>query len=193
MSLFPIINTHKISPTVTQSSIHNKTALLANTTQVLSSILTTAYNASEEIDSPPSLLLLSESNRDALLQYTYNSVSQLPIQHSFKSPFLGWEIEQIAGFLTENAQGTVVDQTVFLVADGQTAEDENTFLLVHNLDGSLQSIRVSAAHGNMEAVSVSVGTKDLNELRSLADDGVFRGCGRGQPPLKGGRAPRKQL
>lgn len=67
MSLFPIINTHKISPTVTQSSIHNKTALLANTIQILSSILTTAYNASEEIDSPPSLLLLSESNRDALL------------------------------------------------------------------------------------------------------------------------------
>lgn len=161
---------------------------------MISSILTTAYNASEKIDSPPSLVLLSESNRDALLQYTYNSVSQPPIEGSFESPFLGWEIEKIAGFLNENAQGTVVDQTVFVVADGQTAEDEDTLLLVHNLDGSLQSVRVSAAYGSMEAVSVSVATKDLNELRSLVDDdGVYRGGRRGQPPLKGGRAPRKQL
>lgn len=114
---------------------------------------------------------------------------------SFQSPFLGWELEKIAEFLTKNTRGTVVDQAVFLVADGQTANDKDTLLLVHNLDGSsLQSVRVSAACGNTEAISVSVATKDLDELRSLVDDdGIFRGGRRGQLPKKGGRAPKKQL
>lgn len=145
------------------------------------------------MDSPPTLLLLTEGDGNTLRQYTYDSVSQPPVD-SFQSPFLGWELEKIAEFLSENTRGTVVDQAVFLVADGQTANDGDTLLLVHNLDGSLQSVRVSAAYGNTEAISVSVATTDLDELRSLVDDdGVFRGGRRGQPPKKGGSAPKKQL
>lgn len=123
---------------------------------------------------------------------------------SFKSLFLGWSVDQAADFLLQNAKGTAVSNTVFLVADEQTGEDENTLLLVAiakrgigSAEFDLESVRVSAEFANTEAVAVSVATKDINGLVALADsDGVYRGGSDGiprQPPKKGGPAPRKQF
>jgi hypothetical protein len=133
------------------------------------------------------------ANAAELQKYTEDSVTKPPVE-SLQYPFLGWDISKIARFLQENALNTVVDYTTFLVADEKTTSDEDTLLLVYNIDNSQESIRLSAAYANSEAVSVSVATKDVGELRSLADDdGVYRGGPRGPPPKKGGKAPRKQL
>ncbi|KAF7137110.1 hypothetical protein CNMCM5793_007174 [Aspergillus hiratsukae] len=175
MSLIPIICTHEVSPTV------------------ITSILSTAYEASSKIDSPPSLILVMTANAAELRKYTEDSVTMPPVE-SLQYPFLGWDIGKVAQFLQENALDTVVDYTTFLVADEKTTSDEDTLLLVYNDDNSQESIRLSARYGNSEAVAVSVATKDVGELRSLADDdGVYRGGPQRPPPKKGGRAPRKQL
>lgn len=76
----------------------------------------------------------------------------------------------------------------------KTTLDEDTLLLVYNIGNSQESIRLSAGYANSQAVSVSVATTDVGELRSLADnDGVYRGGPDRPPPRKGGKAPRKQL
>lgn len=172
-------------------SIHiSQVPQLTQPTQVISSILTTAYNTAKETYLPPALLILTGDDRNALRKYTYDSISKPPVDSSsFRSPFLGWELEKIAGFLNENAHGTVVDYAVFLVADEQTANDEDTLLLVHNLCGGglLRSVCVSAAYANLEAVFVSVAATDIGELGGLVDgDGVFRGYRHEPPPITGG-------
>ncbi|KAL4751920.1 hypothetical protein BDW72DRAFT_79555 [Aspergillus terricola var. indicus] len=175
MSLIPIICTHEVSPVV------------------LSTILSIAYEASSKINSPPTLLLLTTADGDDLRKYKKESVTKPPID-TFQSPFLGWDVNKAAQFIQENASKTVVDRTAFLVADDQTTADEGTLLLVHNVEDSLETIRVSAEFVNSQAVSVAVATTDIGELRSLADgDGVYRGGRQGPPPKKGGQAPRKQL
>lgn len=106
--------------------------------------------------------------------------------------------------MNENADGSVVDPRVFLIADEKTAKDEDTLLLVQSSGKEqnedhfgLHHVRVAADYANTEAVALSVATKDVEGLLGLADgEGVYRG-GRGgrdhQPPKKGGKAPRKQL
>ncbi|RHZ45473.1 uncharacterized protein CDV56_104071 [Aspergillus thermomutatus] len=171
MSLIPIICTH----------------------EVITSVLSTAYEASSKIDSPPSLILVMTANAAELQKYTKDSVTKPPVE-SLQYPFLGWDIGKIAQFLQENASKTVVDHTTFLVADEKTTSDEDTLLLVYNIEDSQESIRLSAGYANSQAVSVSVATTDVGELRSLADDdGVYRGGPQRPPPKKGGKAPRKQL
>ncbi|KAL4920028.1 hypothetical protein BDW62DRAFT_177428 [Aspergillus aurantiobrunneus] len=157
MSLVPIICTHEVSHIT------------------LAHILSKAYQFSTDIDSPPTLLLLTTSNPCDLRQYTCDSVTNPPVG-KFHSPFLGWRLARIAKFLEKNTEGTVVNAVTFLVADEQTLEDEDTLLLVHNAENSRQTIRLSAAFVNAEAASVDVGCTDVGELRSLADeDGVYRG------------------
>ncbi|KAL4903976.1 hypothetical protein BDW74DRAFT_154947 [Aspergillus multicolor] len=175
MSLIPIICTHEVS------------------SKVLSSILSTAYEAASQIDSPPSLILLTTSDGDELRKYTKDSVTNPPVE-SFQSPFLDWKHKDIAKFLQENTSKTVIDRTTFLVADQQTITDEDTLLLVYSIEGDLETLRLSVEFVNSQAVSVSIATTDLAELRSLADeDGVYRGGPQRPPPKKGGKAPRKQL
>ncbi|GIJ81666.1 hypothetical protein Asppvi_000165 [Aspergillus pseudoviridinutans] len=175
MSLIPVICTHEVSPTV------------------ITSILSTAYEASSKVDSPPSLILVTTADPAELQRYTYGSVTKPPVE-SLQYPFLGWDIGKIAQFLQENASNTVVDHTTFLVADEKTASDEDTLLLVYSIEDSQESIRLSAAYANSQAVSVSVATTDVNEMRSVADDdGVYRGGPQRPLPQKGGKAPRKQL
>ncbi|GFF57958.1 hypothetical protein IFM62136_03620 [Aspergillus lentulus] len=175
MSLIPIICTHEVSPTV------------------ITSILSTAYEASINIDSPPSLILIMTADAGELKKYTYDSITMPPVE-SLQYPFLGWDIGKIAHFLQENAANTVVDYTTFLVADEKTASDEDTLLLVYNIEDSLESIRLSAGYANSQAVSVSVATTDVGESQSLVDeDGVYRGGPQLPPPKMGGKAPRKQL
>ncbi|KEY81503.1 hypothetical protein BA78_8012 [Aspergillus fumigatus] len=146
---------------------------------VITSILSTAYKAS--------------TDAAELQEYTDDSVTKLPVE-SLQYPFLGWDIGKIAQFLQENASDTIVDYTTFLVADEKTALDEDTLLLVYDVEGLQESIRLSACFANSEAVSVSVATKDVGELWTLADeDGVYRGGPQHPPPKKGGKAPRKRL
>ncbi|KAH1335134.1 hypothetical protein KXV68_003398 [Aspergillus fumigatus] len=175
MSLIPIICTHEVSPTV------------------ITSILSTAYKASSVIDSPPNLIVIMTADAAELQEYTDDSVTKLPVE-SLQYPFLGWDIGKIAQFLQENTSDTIVDYTTFLVADEKTALDEDTLLLVYDVEGLQESIRLSACFANSEAVSVSVATKDVGELWTLADeDGVYRGGPQHPPPKKGGKAPRKRL
>ncbi|RAL12494.1 uncharacterized protein BO97DRAFT_405440 [Aspergillus homomorphus CBS 101889] len=175
MSLIPIICTHEVSSTV------------------IASILSKAYETARKIDSPASLLLLTTTSAADLQQYTEGSATKPPVASS-PYPFLCWDIGKIARFLCENASMTVVDHSVFLVADEKTAFDEDTLLLVHSVENSQVSIRLSAGYANSQAVSVSVATTDVGELRSLADeDGVYRGGPERPPPIRGGKAPRKQL
>ncbi|KAL4941312.1 hypothetical protein BDV06DRAFT_223269 [Aspergillus oleicola] len=190
MTLIPIFCTHEVSPAA------------------LSSILSTAYEASNKIDSPPDLVLLTTSDGDELQKYTYNPVTISPVDFdTSQSPFLGWNLSQIVEFLRESTSNTVVDRSTFLVADGQTNSDGDTLLLVHNhthaIQGprDLQTVRLSAEYVNSEAIAVSVATKDVGELSSLVgSDGVFRG-GRGSryggenglEVKRGGRASRKKL
>ncbi|EAL89391.1 conserved hypothetical protein [Aspergillus fumigatus Af293] len=146
---------------------------------VITSILSTAYKAS--------------TDAAELQDYTDDSVTKLPVE-SLQYPFLGWDIGKIAQFLQENTSDTIVDYTTFLVADEKTALDEDTLLLVYDVEGLQESIRLSACFANSEAVSVSVATKDVGELWTLADeDGVYRGGPQHPPPKKGGKAPRKRL
>ncbi|KAL4821198.1 hypothetical protein BDW67DRAFT_179901 [Aspergillus spinulosporus] len=165
MSLIPIICTHEVSPAV------------------LSTILSTAYKASSKPNSPPSLLVLTTADGHKLRKYKRDSVTKPPID-SFQSPFLGWDVNKTAQFIQENASKSVIDRTALLAADDQTAADEDT-LLVYIVEGSLETIRVSAEFVNSQAVSVAVATTDIGELRSLADDdGVYRGSRQGPPPRK---------
>lgn len=127
-----------------------------------------------------------------------------PIESPFRSPFLGWSIRDVAQFLNENADGSIVDSRVFLIADEETTRDGDTLLLVQSSGQgededrlALKCVRVAAEHVNTEAVAVSVATKDVEELLSSVDgDWVYRGRrgGRdGHKPKKGGKAPKKQL
>ena len=97
-------------------------------------------------------------------------------------------------FLREYATGTVVDESVFLVADGRTVENES-LLLVQSLHGDpMHCVRLAAEYVNTKAVAVAVAATGVQELRRLVDgDGVFRGGGDNPSPRKGGEAPRKQL
>ncbi|KAB8204143.1 hypothetical protein BDV34DRAFT_197932 [Aspergillus parasiticus] len=165
--------------------------------QILTSILTKAYPHAIEIQSPPTLLLINNTG-NALRRYTHDDVTYPPVDPSFKSPFLGWEMDEVVRFLREYATGTIVDHFVFLVADQRTAEDESLLLVQSFGEGdSVESVRLAAEYVNTQAVAVAVATTDVQELRGLVDeDGVFRGgSGRsGNPvPRKGGKAPRKQL
>ncbi|KAG2416569.1 hypothetical protein HFD88_007784 [Aspergillus terreus] len=163
------------------------------TYEVLTSVLSTAYDASSKVDSPPSLILVTTADAAELQKYTKDSVTKPPVE-SVQYPFLGWDIGKIAQFLQENAPRAVLDHTTFLVADGQTASDGDTLLLVYNIKDSQESVRLSAGCANSGAVSVSIATTDVGELRSLADDdGVYRGGPQRPPPQKGGKAPKKQL
>ncbi|KNG83908.1 hypothetical protein ANOM_008144 [Aspergillus nomiae NRRL 13137] len=174
-SLIPIFCLHDIPP------------------QMLTSILTKAYAHAIDINSPPTLLLV-ESTGTALRRYTRDAVTYPPVDSAFKSPFNGWELDDVVRFLREYAMGTVVDESVFLVADGRTVEDES-LLLVQSLHGDpMQSVRLAAEYVNTKAVAVAVAATGVQELRSLVDgDGVFRGGGDNPSPRKGGKAPRKQL
>ncbi|KAL2827039.1 hypothetical protein BDW59DRAFT_171576 [Aspergillus cavernicola] len=134
----------------------------------------TTHEIPPTIDSAPTLLLLTESDGKALRQYTYDAVSYLPID-SFQSPFLGWDLGKMP-----------------------TATDEDTLLLVHNMEGSLQNVRLSAAYVNTEAISVSVAVKGCGGVNGASflmmkclDSAV--GQETGQPPKQGGQAPRKQF
>lgn len=127
-----------------------------------------------------------------------------PVESPLKSPFLGWSIRDAGQLLNENADGSIVDSRVFLVADEETAKDEDTLLMVQNVGQreddklALKCVRLAAEHVNTEAVTVSVATKDIEEILSLVNGNVVYGGGMGgrdshQPPKKGGKAPRKQL
>ncbi|KAL5365023.1 hypothetical protein BJX96DRAFT_158423 [Aspergillus floccosus] len=176
MSHVPIICTYEVSSTV------------------LTSVLWTAYDASSKIDSPPSLILVMTADAAKLQKHTKDSVITKPPFESLQYPFLGWDIGKISQFLQENASKTALDHTTFLVADEKTASDGYTLLLVHNIQDSQESIRLSAGYANSASVSVSVATMDVGELRCLADeDGVYRGGPQRPPPRKGEKAPRKQL
>ena len=165
---------------------------------MLSSIFASGYRRAEEIDTPASLIILNERTRSSI--HGLESVTQVPFELSTKSPFLGWDVNEVARFLLENASGSHVSSEVFLIADEQTAEDRSTLLMVQNSRESfdndnrvLRTVRVGADFINIEPVAVSVGSKSVNELLSIVDeDGVFRG-GRGPPPKQGGPAPRKRL
>ncbi|KAL4885630.1 hypothetical protein BJY04DRAFT_214422 [Aspergillus karnatakaensis] len=189
MSLIPIICTYQVPPAT------------------LSSILSIAYSSSQKLDSPPSLILLWNNNPSELQEITYDSMTQPPIDTALENQFVGWSVDKVAEFLHSNLVGTdrntVLDYSVFLVADERTSVDGDTLLLVHvqHIDGArereVESVRVSAEYVNSKAVGVSVAAEDVAGLRSLVDeDGVFRG-GRDRAeralPKKGGSAPRKQL
>lgn len=127
-----------------------------------------------------------------------------PVESPLKSPFLGWSIRDATQLLSENADGSIVDWRVFLVADEETAKDGDALLMVQNVGQgeddklALKCVRLAAEHVNAEAVAVSVAIKDVEELLSLVDgNGVYRGGMGGrdshQSPKKGGKAPKKQL
>lgn len=132
-------------------------------------------------------------------------MTHTPIERSFTSPFLGWSADDVARFLTENAEGSIVEPELFILADEKTAEDGNTLLLVQvqrkeRYEGgfTLKTVRLAAEFVNTEAVAVSIGAKGLDELLIMVDeDGVCRGARgdshRPQPPKKGGEAPKKQM
>ncbi|KAI9927081.1 hypothetical protein ASPWEDRAFT_46564 [Aspergillus wentii DTO 134E9] len=171
-SLIPLIITHEVHP------------------QTLSSILINAYRKATEIKSPPTIILLTETSKEAIQAYNYDSITHPPID-SFKSPFLGWDLPKVAQFLTENAKKSRVDAWVFLIADEKTAEDGETLLLAQSDSNGLKSVRVTGEDVNTEAIAVSVATKDVGELITLVgEDGVYRS---GYSKKKGGSAPRKQL
>ena len=171
--------------------------------QILSSILTAAYQKATEIKSPPALVVLAETSREALHQYNNDSVTRPPIDSSFQSPFLGWDIRSVAQFVRDNAKGSMVDPGVFLIADEKTVEDGETLLLVQSTDleqeqgkdpFTLESVRVAGEDASIEAVAVSVATKDVAELVSLVDgNGVLRASSSTPQPRKGGKAPKKQI
>lgn len=173
--------------------------------QILSSILTAAYQKATEIKSPPALVLLAETSREALHQYKNDFVTHPPIDSSSQSPFLGWDVRSVARFMRDNAKGSMVDPGVFLITDEKTAEDGETLLLVQSTDleegqeqgkdsFALEHVRVAGEDANIEAVAVSVATKDMGELVSLADGtGVFRASSSTTQPRKGGKAPKKQI
>ncbi|KAE8413257.1 hypothetical protein BDV36DRAFT_287180 [Aspergillus pseudocaelatus] len=144
--------------------------------KILTSILTKAYAQAIDINSPPTLLLI-ENTGDAPCRYTHDDVTYPPVDPSFKSPFLGWEVDEAVRFLREYATGTVVDEFVFLVGDWRTLEDESLLLVNRLGDGELvELVRVAAEFVNTKAVAVAVATTDVGELRGLVDgDGVFRG------------------
>ncbi|KAE8141915.1 hypothetical protein BDV38DRAFT_174891 [Aspergillus pseudotamarii] len=165
--------------------------------QVLTSIITKAYAQAIDINSPPTLLLI-ENTGDALCRYTHDDATYPPVDSSYKSPFLGWEVNEVVRFLREYATGTVVDEFVFLIGDWRTLEDESLLLVKRLGEGELvESVRVAAEFVNTKAVAVAVAVTDVWELRGLVDgDGVFRGGrGNGENSLlrKGRKAPRKQL
>ena len=72
--------------------------------------------------------------------------------------------------------------------DGEEGEDGGDIQKV-------TTVRVAADFANTVSVAMSMATMGANELLSLVDeDGVYRGGpNRGNPPQKGGDAPRKQL
>jgi hypothetical protein len=132
-------------------------------------------------------------------------VTQTPVEPSFTSPFLGWSVQDVARFLTQNAEGSIVEPGLFLIADEKTAEDGNTLLLVqvqiqkrHDSGLTLRTVRLAAEFVNTEAVAVSIGATGADELLNMVDgDGVFRG-GKGnlterQLPKKGEVARKKQM
>lgn len=152
-------------------------------------------------------MLLGGNTKESLGQYTRYSQSSAPIDPSFKSPFIGWSIDDIAAFLFHNAEGTYVNPMLFLVADQQTSEDGNTFLLVQiefsETEGEeyeLISCRISAEAANVSAVTVSVGSGCVSEMVDLVQsDGVYRLDTTGMRERREaqeqslGNAPRKQL
>ncbi|KAJ5779355.1 hypothetical protein N7457_007075 [Penicillium paradoxum] len=165
----------------------DSTRNIATKLSFITSVLSTAYEASSKIDSPPSLILVTTANAAGLQKGTKDSVTKPPVK-SLQYPFLSRDIGKITYFLPENVSKTVVDLTTFLLTDERTTLDENTLLLVYNIGNSQDSIRLSASW-----VSVSVATTDVGELRSLADDdGVYRG-GPHRPPGQGAKGPRKQF
>lgn len=162
--------------------------------QTISSIIQKSYKKSAQLLSPPSLLVLFDTDKDTLNHYTTDSVSPLPID-STPSPFIGWSTSDITRFLRSNATGTVINDSLFLLADETTATDGESLLLVQadysRQELSLESVRLSAECVNSASVAVSIGSGDVRELQSTVhSDGVFR---YGIPPVQGGTAPRKQL
>lgn len=130
-------------------------------------------------------------------------MTRTPVESLFTSSFLGWSAHCVAQFLTENAEGSIVEPGLFFLADDKTADDGDTLLLVQvqrkERDGTgstLKTVRLAAEFANTEAVAVSIGTKGVDELLALVDeDGVFRGGrARSKPQSlkKGEKAPRKQ-
>lgn len=102
-----------------------------------------------------------------------------PIESPFRSPFLGWSVRDVAQFMNENADGSIVDSCVFLIADEETTEDGDTLLLVQSSrkeqtedHPALHHVRVADDYVNTEAVALSVATKDVGggviELSFLA-------------------------
>lgn len=156
-----------------------------------------------DFDSPETLLLLTKSSKESIRQYTWDSVTRPPIKLPFASHFIGWRASDVAQFLLEKAKGSLVDTEVFLLADELTEQDETTLLLVQTENTgqedcpfSIETVRVAAEFVNIEAVGVSVASKDVGELVTLVDDdGVYRG-GRDRferPPRKGGEAPKRPI
>lgn len=147
------------------------------------------------------LILLTETSRQSIHHYTRDSVTRTPVEPSLISPFLGWSVQDVARFLAQSADGSIVEPGLFLIADKKTAEDGNTLLLAQvqsqkRDDGglTLKAMRLAAEFVNTEAVAVSIGTKGVDELLNMVDgDGVFRGGKGTQPPKKGGDAPKKQM
>ncbi|KAJ5664962.1 uncharacterized protein N7477_007410 [Penicillium maclennaniae] len=164
-SLIGIAGIHDISPSV------------------YSSILSAAYHEADTLNSPATLVLLTQATKDAINQLTRDSVTHSPVKRSFTSPFLGWSAHNVAQFLSETAEGSIVDPGLFLLADDTTAEDENTLLLVQvqrtercKNQFSLRSVRLAARFLNTEAVAVSIGAKGIDERLTRVDgDGVFSG------------------
>ncbi|PKY00337.1 hypothetical protein P168DRAFT_219326, partial [Aspergillus campestris IBT 28561] len=126
--------------------------------------------------------------------YRTDSMAIPPIDLTM-SPFIGWDASDITRFLRSNATGTVINDSLFLLADETTATDGESLLLVQadysRQELSLESVRLSAECVNSVPVAVSVGCGNVRELQSIVhSDGVFR---YGTPPVQGDAAPRKQL
>ncbi|PGH27446.1 hypothetical protein AJ80_00924 [Polytolypa hystricis UAMH7299] len=184
--LIPIICTHAVDPAL------------------LSSIIEEAYRESN--DTAESLVLLSNATSGATFQdYTAEAYTRAPISPSFKSPFIGWTIEQIATFLKDKAEDTAVEGFYFLVADEQTSKD-HTLLFVDTLFNEVENegdddedndkddddeekrqegfltVRLLPKFVNQYSVAIAVGSMGTNELADEADEeGVYREVEGAQP------------
>ncbi|KAL1957773.1 hypothetical protein VTO42DRAFT_5491 [Malbranchea cinnamomea] len=154
--------------------------------QTLSSIIGTAYNSDDNVDTDQSLVLFSDPSDSAFRCYTLDSFTRVPVDKTFKSPFIGWDIDRIAVFLRENATDTVIDSSLFLVADEQTASDQTLLLVNVERDDvyyqkkqgkmAMTKVRLVPEFANSCPVAITIGCMGANELESEADeDGVYRG------------------
>lgn len=150
---------------------------------------------------PPLVRLLSDTAHSALQGYKVDSYTRPPIDKSFKSPFIGWDIVKIGQFLEDNAQDTAVEYYYFLIADERTNSDKSLLFVDALFSDSEENgddeygcepwelplrVRLAPEFVNGYPAVIAVGCMGTNELACDVDeDGVYRGES-WEPPAEDG-------